>query len=594
MKNHIICLSALMLLSSMAYAQIPDDVGRRAEPVEINREQPRMRTVSYASQDEAIAGDRSEQSRYFRPIAEWARTTDGAGNAVYTGIFRVPFAWLERQHFLHIGAATSSYVVRVNGTEAGYNQSGRTAAEFDVTAASQEGPNTVEITVLRDPASAILQSAQTPPAITGETYVVSQPRIRIRDYTARANLAGDITSLELGVIVKSHLLNPKSVRVYYALFDPDGRPGPYGHRDADFEMKLEDTVRFFVNIPDPRPWSHESPSTYTLALRLQHEGRFTEYVAYNIGLRTVDVRDGELFINNRPVPIHMADYSFGGSVAEAERELRALKQSGINTIKVRGSPQPEAFYALCDRLGLYVCNQADIDTRAHGESRAVGGNPSNDPQWAAAFVDRAVTMYRTSKNHPSVVMFSLAENSANGYNLYESYFAIRELEHYRPVVYLDGEAEWNSDALRAALHARAPVGLERRVRIETTPATDAVSGAAPTISTGPREGTFIIHNNNLTAPLRAATLIWTVRQGRRVVERGETVVAESIRAGESATATVTYGKAKRGTPLTVELTVYRPREAFDPAPIAFGGRRNRNALPAHLIRLTEQTFNIPF
>ena len=610
MKKYTAFLAAVILAlvcGDSLTAQISENLNGSATPVEIGREFPRTRTISYPSQQAAMDGS-GEPSRYFQPLAEWTKGTDSDGNVVYSTKFKVPFEWIERRHFLHIGSVTSSYVVIVNGDLVGYNQSGCTAAEFDVTEVSTEGLNRVEVIIYKNPAAAVLQSANAAPEITGETYVVSQPRIRIRDYTARANLAGDNNTLELGVIVKSHLLNPKTVRVYYSLFDPDGAAGPYGHRDADFEMKLEDTVRFFVNIPDARPWSHESPNVYTLLLRLQHEGRYTEYVAYRFGLRTAGMQDGVFTVNGRPVQLHMAEYAYKGDPSAAERELRDLRNSGINTVKVKGFPQPDIFYDICDRVGLYVCNQADIDTRASGTARTKGGNPSNDPQWEEAYTDRAATMYHTSKNHPSVVMFSLAENSANGYNLYESYLALKSLEYDRPVVYLDGGGEWNTDALLAALHRKYPHGIDQRIKLEDSPesATGETLPSFAAMSPGDvlpadrdrlaaaegASGFFSIRNNYRAANLRSPLVEWKVRQGKRVVSEGSRAIEEDIEAGGSATFAVPYGKAKPGTPLAVELTVYRPREAFDPAPAPSGKKKNSDR--ANLIKLTEQTLTVTF
>lgn len=600
MKKNTLYLAVLvaLVMPGAVCAQVSDIHTEHTTPVEVNRELPRTRTVSYASEQAALDGG-MEPSRYLQPLTEWTRGTDGDGNTVYSTKYKVPFEWVERNYFLRVGAATGSYTVIVNGELAGYNQSGRTAAEFDLSKVSVEGLNRLEIIVYANPASAVL-SSKAAPEITGETYIVAQPRIRIRDYVAKANLEGENNTLELGVIVKSSLLNDKTVRVYYSLVNPDGSPGPYGHRDADFEMKREDTVRFFFNVPDARPWTHESPNVYTLLLKLQHEGRYTEYVAYKLGLRDIATRDGKVFVNGNEVALHVAEAAWNGEATEAE--LRRLKSEGINMIKVKGGPQPEAFYDLCDRIGLYVCNQADIDTRASGTSRQKGGNPSNDPAWEEAYVDRALTMYHTSKNHPSVVMFSLAENSANGYNLYESYLALKEAEPDRPIVYLEGGGEWNTDALYAALHSQYPHGLDERVKLGDTP--DA-GMYLPTVTylreadvsvrdrllseAGPQEGGygfFSLHNNYAATPLFAPVVEWTVREGNRVRSQGRTTLKD-IAVGETGEFMVSYGKAKPGAGLMVEFTVYRPSEAHDPAQPT-PRRNDKNALPGYT-KLTTQT-----
>ena len=96
-------------------------------------------------------------------------------------------------------------------------------------------------------------------------------------------------------------------------------------------------------------------------------------------------------------------------------------------------------------MGMYVIPQAPIDTRSSGESRRIGGNPSNDPAWQGAYVERAEN---TSKRHPSVIAFSLATKSANGINLYESYLNMKKFSDTRPFIYPDAAGEWNSDGLK--------------------------------------------------------------------------------------------------------------------------------------------------
>lgn len=566
----------------------------RAQTVETGRELSRTRTLSYNSEKAALAGG-VVSSLYLQPLEQWTQTTDREGNTVFSTNYKMPFQWIDRQQFLHIEGATGSYSVAINGRALGYNQSGRTAAEFDITAATTEGINTAAITIYTDPAERVLSGrAVGAGRITGDTYIVSQPHIRIRDFVASANLEGENTTLELGVIVKTHLLNTKNVRVHYALLAPDGTPGPYGHRDAAIDMRGEDTVRFFVTVPDARPWSHESPNLYTMILRLQHEGRYTEYLAYKIGLRTAEVRDGKLRVNGFEIPLAIAEYAAAGDRQTVESDLLKLKNEGINTIKIVGYAQPEYFYDLCDKIGLYVCNQADIDTRASGNSRKVGGNPSNDPQWEAAYVDRAMTMYHTSQNHPSVVMFSLADNSANGYNLYESYLALKAVEKLRPVIYTGAGGEWNTDAVNSSVAGAAVAsrfvfekGLAGRGGL-------TLGFADVSMVNGPR-GEFSLTNNYTSLPLSPAEIVWEVRQGKSVVSQGTLKTDVAPRSTEPIT--ISYGRAKAGRPLSATFTVYRPVEASDPAPAAPTStlfKKKQKTATADLLKIAEKSFEIPY
>jgi hypothetical protein len=243
-------------------------------------------------------------------------------------------------------------------------------------------------------------------------------------------------------------------------------------------------------------------------------------------------------------------------MAAMRREIGSLRSEGVMGLMLQGAPPSRRFYALCDSLGIYVACRADIDTHLSGESRKVGGNPSNDPAWEAAYLDRVTTMYHTTKNHPSVAMFSLAERSANGINLYESYLALKALEPYRPVIYTDGGGEWNSDldkgltepnALDISLALGAskdPVGL------------DAVNVA---------EGRFEVQNYRKITPLTGQAIYKIVMGRRKVVSTGS-VSIEAL-PGETTEFTVPITGVKPGKPYTVaiEIAVESPTGEYLPA-----------------------------
>lgn len=581
--------------------------------VHAGRELPRTRVVPYPSEQEArkaamgvatasgakgaaASGASALPSRYFQPLAEWTKTAMDGGATVFSTKFKVPFEWADRRPFLHVGSASNGYIIKVNGQEVGRNNSHATAAEFDLLSTSKEGVNTLEITVSGGEIKPLNEPAKAP--ALGEIYVIAQPRVRIRDYT----ISPLPDAVELGVIVKSHLLNPKTVRVYYSLQNPDGSAGPYGHRDANFEMKLEDTVRFFVPLPTPRLWSHETPHLYTLNLKLQHEGRFTEYICYRVGLRTMGLRGGQLVVNGRPVEL-----------------------TDANTL-VLSAPVHDSIYARADRMGFYVVTMPDINTRRFGQSRARGGNPGNDPRWVADYTDRALTAYSTAQTHPSAAIFSLAaDGSANGFNLYESYLAMKAVEPTRPIVYpvrgaaevhtagvsvdsggtgsqdakLISTREWNSDTLyfdgskvldiehfTALKHSdvRAKIASSRPA-VEITPLRDTI------ITDGKRQCSgriYSLRNTLETADLRDIVVDWTAT-GRGVKARGTAYLKDALfadaamngvlRPGQAVEFVINFGKLVPGigahagsvtqslpneSAVKVTFAPFRPAEPFDP------------------------------
>lgn len=461
------------------YWQIPDSLSW-------GKELPRGEVVCYASQDESVEKS-YHKSTYLQPIENW--TSQSTPDAViYTSTYKLPFSWIERQIFLHIGRTSGAFTVSVNGRTAGYSQTGSTPSEFNLTSYSQEGNNSVSITIYRNSVSQHLENGRKPsePRIEGETYILAQPKVRVRDIFIDTRMQGTDGLLSLGVILKSQMLNPKDYRVYYQLLSPRGEVVSQEYKDVTLDMRKEDTVRFFDNIKDIMPWSHEEPCLYTLLIKTQNEGRFREYLSFQVGFRGIETREGIIYLNGVQLRVAMQPYTPSRDMSAVRKDIEELRQKGFNTLKISGGPQSREFYALCDSMGMYVCNQADINTSFGGESRKIGGNISNNPHWADTFRERVMSMYHGSKNSPSVIMFSLAENSANGYNLYESYMALKKTEHDRPVIYPEG-GEWNNDTLN----------MTRMSSIRRT----ASANWALITARNAEKGEFTIHNTRHYTPI---------------------------------------------------------------------------------------------
>lgn len=491
-----------------------------SKPVQWNREQPRTETISYSSETEAMSGS-MEASRYFAPLNEGWSQEQTAGGVKFKNSFGVPFVWADRLVILRIGETNGAYDLYINGKRAGYNQNGASAAEFDVSRFVSEGVNKVEIELYSEYLAEMIEreSSETPKLI-GDIYVVSQPKVRIRDFVYDLNFEEGNANLGLGVIVKSHLLNPKEYRVFYELIAPDGTVAAHSYRDARFEMMQEDTVRFFANIPNAFKWSHESPHLYTLLLKTQHEGRFGEYIAYKVGLRTVGQTDGEVVINDTPTKLYIAELGDNYSKEALATKLDELLASNFNAVRFP-KPVPRYYYDLCDQKGVYAISQTNICTQSSGESRARYGNPSNDPQWEDSYVDRTKSAYYTTQNHPSVVGFSLADHSANGYNLYVSYLTLKSIESERPILYMSAEGEWNSDFVTAEISQRHPMAVSDRVVQSIGRGNPAPDNNEPIIiRINDETATYRIENHSHISHL-SGKVTFLLKQGWKIVSKGE-------------------------------------------------------------------------
>ena len=334
----------------------------------------------------------------------------------------------------------------VNGKKVGYSSDAFVPAEFNVTKASKEDVNTVSIRILKDHWSRRMEDfVQTREPRLGEVYVMSQPMIRVRDVVHNTNvdLKSEFATVEVGLVVKTESLNPKTARVHYELIAPDTTVVTQGYKDVTLGMRGEDTVKFMARIPYVLTWCADMPVRYRLNVKTQIEGRYAEYQSHMIGFRMVETDDnGDFMINGIKTELFYRDFD---PLTVTDKDIIAARVLKYNAVRFKMGAVPQNVYRMCDSLGMYVMAQVPINTSSSGASRRRGGNPSNDPAWKAAYLDRAETTFRTTRGHACVIGYVMAEDSSNGINLYETYLRLKALERRRPVLYIESAGEWNSD-----------------------------------------------------------------------------------------------------------------------------------------------------
>ena len=416
------------------------------EYISLGREQARSKVVSYPTAEEAQAlGAGMVASKYVRPVKEWTRTEEEDA-IVFTSKYVIPFMWLSRMAILYVDEASGAYEVLINGKKVGYTANAFAPAEFNITKSSKEDVNTISIRVLKEHFSSKMECFNDKTeAHVGEVFVMSQPMIRVRDilHKKQIDMKSEYANIELGVVVKTETLNPKKARIHYELVAPDTTVVTYGHRDITIGMRGEDTVKFTAKIPYALTWCADMPVRYRLNIKTQIEGRYVEYQSHMIGFRTVEADDeGNFYINGIKTELFFRDMD---PLTVTDKDIVAARVLKYNALRFKMGAVPQNVYRMCDSLGMYVIAQVPINTKDSGLSRRKGGNPSNDPEWKSAYLDRVETSYRTTSGQACVIGYIMAEESSNGINLYESYLRLKELEKTRPVVYIDAADEWNSD-----------------------------------------------------------------------------------------------------------------------------------------------------
>ncbi|MFI3267360.1 MAG: glycoside hydrolase family 2 TIM barrel-domain containing protein [Rikenellaceae bacterium] len=376
---------------------------------------------------------------------------------VYRRNFQVPYDWDEREIFLNIGAIKSGSFVYVNGQEVGYSEDSKNPAEFNITKYVNEGTNQLSIVTYKWSTGSYLecQDFWHMNGIERDVYLISQPKVRVRDFITTTSLDPTYKNgyLEFGIIMKSHYLNPKEKRIYYEMYDPDGKFVSGDNKYTKFKLREQDTVFFSIPVQNVRKWSAENPELYSVVVRVQHEdGWDSEFIQRKVGFRSIEIKGNQLYVNGQPIHIKGVNlhehHAYNGHVVDEEtimKDFEMMKKMNINAIRCSHYPQSPIFYELADKYGFYICDEANIESHGMGYSLAKGNSLGNNPKWLQPHLERTQNMYERNKTHASVIFWSLGNEAGNGYNFYKTYQFIKASEPHRPVQYERALLEWNTD-----------------------------------------------------------------------------------------------------------------------------------------------------
>ena len=350
----------------------------------------------------------------------------------YRREFQLPRAWADMQITLHFGGVSSAMYVWVNGQKVGYSQGSRLPAEFDITPYLQKGKNSLSVKVYRWSDGNYLEDQDhwRLSGIHRDVYLAASPKFQIYDFFVKTKFDHHYTNAELQVHAKVKKFGtdqPKGWTIEGQLYDDEGMPVLSQPMSVETDNLVRrpwpqrDKVPFAdmkASIEKPKKWSAEFPNLYTLVLTLKDDqGKTIESRSNRIGFREVKIKEGELLVNGKSVllyGVNRHDHSQTGGKTVTEQEMLndilLLKQFNFNAVRTSHYPNNPKWLELCDEYGIYLIDEANIET--HG----VGGWLSNDPQWHNAFVDRGIRMVERDKNHPSVIFWSLGNESGYGPN----------------------------------------------------------------------------------------------------------------------------------------------------------------------------------
>ncbi len=339
---------------------------------------------------------------------------------LYRRKFSLPDHWLERRTILCFEGVESAFYVWLNGQPVGYSQGSRLPAEFDLTSYAREGENNLAVMVLRWSDGSYLEDQDHwwMAGIYRDVHLYSLPRKHIYDFFARTELDRDYRHADLHLEVRVEG-QPEGQRLAFDLYDPAGRPVATSQGEPlHFSAEEFNAVDLVEHIPDPKKWCDEHPDLYTLVLRLlEPDGQAIHITRARIGFRRVVVEGRQLLVNGQPVLLkgvnrHEHDDRRGKTLSEESMlaDIRLMKQFNINAVRNSHYPNHPRWYELCDEYGLYVIDEANI------ECHALYHRLCRDPDWLGAFLERGARMLAHHKNHPSIILWSLGNESGYGLN----------------------------------------------------------------------------------------------------------------------------------------------------------------------------------
>jgi beta-galactosidase len=359
----------------------------------------------------------------FNPVGSYRRT------------FTVPPAWKGRTVYLHFAGVDSAFYAWVNGVKLGYNEDSRTPAEFNITQHLKDGANLLAVEAYRFGDGAFLedQDMWRMSGIYREVFLWSVADRHVQDFEIRTELNSTYTDAELKV--KALVDNSGRCALSAELLDAAG--GTVGNAAAPCVEQTELTMK----VPGVKKWSAESPYLYKLLLTLKDSGgEIIEVIPQNVGFRKVEIKSGRFMINGRPILIkgvnrHEHSEISAKTVDRASmiNDIEIMKRFNVNAVRTSHYPNQPDWYALCDQYGLYVMDEANI------EAHHYGNDPNNllmnSPEWTEAFMDRVQRMVERDKNHPSVVFWSMGNETGDGLNARLTYQWAKRRDPSRPFHY---------------------------------------------------------------------------------------------------------------------------------------------------------------
>ncbi len=379
----------------------------------------------------------------------------------YKRDFEVPASWNGRRIFIHFGGSTSAMYVWINGQKAGYAENVKSPAEFDITSYVKPGKNELAVEVYRWSDGSYLEDQDfwRLSGLERSVYLYTTSQIRIRDFFIKTDLDKNYkhSDFSVDIALNNYNASEEKYTVETALFDKTGKQIFRKATSLTLPSSQETKVSVSQKVLSPALWSNETPYLYNFLLTLKDsKGNLIETTSCKVGFRKVEIKNAQLMVNGKPlmvrgVNLHEHSPVTGHTVDETtmRKDIEVMKQHNINAVRLSHYPQNTLWYKLCDEYGLFLCDEANIETHAMGAEFQSwfdrSKHPATLPEWADAHRDRIISLMERDKNHPSVIIWSLGNECGNGPVFHEMYKWLKEHDNTRPVQFEQAGENENTD-----------------------------------------------------------------------------------------------------------------------------------------------------
>ncbi|MFY0607061.1 MAG: DUF4981 domain-containing protein [Cyclobacteriaceae bacterium] len=372
----------------------------------------------------------------------------------YKITFKIPDQWTQKEIFIHFGAVKSAFYLWINGEKVGYSQGSKLPAEFNISSFLKPGENQLAVEIYQFTDASYIEDIDfwRLAGIERDVYLHARPKLMISDFFAKTTLDSSYQNgvFDLTVDLKN-LGSPNKASIDIKLLDDE--KVIFSSSSKTQMIKDMTAVSFTSTIENIKPWSAEQPNLYQLAISLlDKDGNLIEATSHDVGFRTVELRAGQMLVNGQPILLkgvnrHEHD-PISGHVMSKEmmlKDITLMKKFNINAVRTSHYPNDPYWYELCNKYGLYVIDEANIEAHDYGW---IVNEVARDPKYHDALVDRMQRVYHRDKNNPSIIIWSMGNEAGTGPPFIEGYQWLKQMDPTRLVSYDRAEVDPKYDDVR--------------------------------------------------------------------------------------------------------------------------------------------------